>query len=210
MLKQILNKFLILNDVQAAIVVHANGEIVCLMNNDLILPDMKFLNKVEDIFTDESIGAVGMKLLYPDGKLQHGGVFFFEDGDARGLPYHRLHRKSSDKLPEVAIEFVPAATGAFLFCKKADFISLHGFDENYQQEAQDIDLCLKYRRSGKEVAFANISNIVHIENGTRAKGDENWHDRRYFLWKWKSFLEATVLGMELNKEFKANLEEVNS
>jgi GT2 family glycosyltransferase len=101
------------------------------------------------------------------------------------------------------VENVPAVTGAFMFVNKKDFIALNGFDEQYKVEAQDIDFCLKCIRMGKKIMFVNIDGITHVENGTRPKGSENPDDREYFLWKWRGFLNAAVLGTELNKEFKS-------
>lgn len=182
------------------------GEIVGIMNNDIILSDMLFLDEIEYVFNENigSVGAVGIKLLYPDGRLQHGGVFFMEDRDInRGMPYHRLHGGSPDILPDLKVENVPAVTGAFMFVNKKDFIALNGFDEQYKVEAQDIDFCLKCIRMGKKIVFVNIDSITHVENGTRPKGSENPDDREYFLWKWRGFLNAAVLGTELNREFKS-------
>lgn len=179
---------------------YARGEIIGIWNNDIVLPNVSFLNQIEEIFRNPKVGIVGTKLLYPNGTLQHGGVFFKEKGDHVGLPYHRLHGGNPQKLPDVEFEAVPAVTGAFMFCRKKDYLYLCGFDESYQEEAQDIDLCLKIRRTGQEVVFANIDNIIHIENATRGKGSENWDDRHYFIWKWKSFMEATIFKTELNKE----------
>jgi GT2 family glycosyltransferase/ubiquinone/menaquinone biosynthesis C-methylase UbiE len=179
---------------------YAKGEIVGIINNDIILEDTYFLHKIESVFSDNEIGVVGTKLLYKDGRLQHGGVLFFERGRFRGLPYHRLYGKNPDELPESEMQIVPALTGAFMFCRRAEFISFNGFDENYDEEAQDIDLCLKFSRMGKKLVFLNINKIIHIENATRIKGSENWKDRNYFLWKWSSFLDSTVLGSELNRD----------
>jgi len=183
---------------------HAQGELIGIMNNDIVLPGTSFLHDVEKTFTDSAnVAVLGLKLIYPDGRLQHGGIYFFEDSsDNYCLPYHRLHGGNPTMLPEVKIEPVPAVTGAFMFVKKVDFISLQGFDDNYREEAQDVDYCLKCRRLRKEVLFLNTDSIIHIENGTREKGSENWNDRRYLLWKWESFLEAAILGTDLNRPVK--------
>ena len=183
---------------------YARGEVVGIMNNDIILPKTLFLNEIEDIFVNnKDVSVVGAKLLYPDGRLQHGGIFFMENsGVNTGLPYHRLHGGDPNRLPTVKFERVPAVTGSFMFCKRSEFIAANGFDESYKEEAQDVDLCLKLRRMRKDIVFANIAGIIHVENGTREKGSENWDDRRYFLWKWRAFLEATILGTKLNREFR--------
>lgn len=177
---------------------YAEGELIGIMNNDIVLPGHSFLQEISGIFNDDDVGLVGTKLLYEDGRLQHGGMFFMEKGKYRGLPYHRMHGGVPGNLPAVKSEIIPAVTGAFMFCRKHDFIFFNGFDENYQEEAQDADLCLKFTRFGKKIVFLHVNNIIHIENGTRPKGSENWKDRNYFLWKWQSFLESSILETNLN------------
>jgi GT2 family glycosyltransferase len=178
----------------------ARGELIGIMNNDIVLPGTSFLQEIENVFNDEEVGIVGTKLFYEDGRLQHGGMFFMETGKHRGLPYHRLHGGASKNLPAVKSEIIPAVTGAFMFCRRNDFIFFTGFDENYEEEAQDADLCLRFTRYGKKIVFLHANNIIHIENGTRPKGSENWKDRNYFSWKWNSFLESSILGTDLNRD----------
>ena len=180
----------------------ASAEYIGIMNNDIIIENHDFLEVIESAFSASDVGIVGSKLLYPNGRLQHGGIYFAKQGDYRGLPYHRLHggdpsRLRSESLAE-SLEYVPAVTGAFLFCRREDFLSVEGLDENYSEEAQDVDFCLKVRRLGKEIVFLNEDGIIHVENGTRSKGSENWADRRYFLWKWRAFLEASIIESTLN------------
>lgn len=177
---------------------YSEGEIAGIINNDIILPGTEFLYKIEKLLSEKTAGAVGTKLLYSDGRLQHGGIYFMEEGKYKGLPYHRLHGGDPLKLPSVEYEKIPAVTGAFMFCRRDDFINIGNFDEHYKEEAQDVDLCMKLRRKGKEIFFLNRDGIIHLENGTRAKGSESWDDREYFLWKWMSFLEGTILGKKIN------------
>lgn len=177
---------------------HAKGRFVGFLNNDIVLQDMDFLNSIENLFDDIEIGIVGGKLLYPDGKIQHGGVFFFEDGGHRGFPYHRLHGQIDQGQLTDMVEEVPAVTGAFLFCRRHEFLEFGGFDAKYAEESQDIDLCLKLRRAGKKVMFLNSPNIIHIENGTRHKGSENGDDRQYYLNRWGAFVETCITGTMLN------------
>ncbi len=180
---------------------HAKGQYVGFMNNDIILPNLNFLDAIEEVLTQDVTGTVGVKLVYPDNRFQHGGVFFIEKGDLRGLPYHRLHgQPDKGQLATCDVETVPAVTGAFLFCRFQDFIEVGGFNPKYQEEAQDIDFCLRMLQRGKKNFFINLQSIVHIENGTRDKGSENMHDRLYFLQNWHAFFETFIDGMPLNHD----------
>lgn len=178
---------------------HVRGKWVGIMNNDIVLKDTRFLRRIETCFHENTnLGAVGTKLLYLDGRLQHGGIFFLETGDFRGLPYHRLHGQDPAGLPGQDLELVPAVTGSFLFCSRADYLRLGGFDEGFEEEAQDVDLCLKFRRLGRDIAFLDLGKIIHVENATRPKWSENPGDRAYFIDKWTAFLEASLFYTELN------------
>ena len=179
---------------------YAHGEIVGIMNNDIILHDVRFLDKIKDAMKEKTTGVVGYKLLYPDGRLQHGGVYFRKSNPNQFFPYHRLHGAGPGSLPDCQKETVPAVTGSFLFCRREEYLTLGGMDEHYEEEAQDIDLCLKFQRIGQGCIFINSDRIVHVENGTREKGSENRNDREYFLWKWKSYIAAAILDSELNHE----------
>lgn len=177
---------------------YAEGKCLGFLNNDIVVPDLSWIEKIEEGLAEPGVGVVGTKLLYPDGRLQHGGIYFMQNAPYRGLPFHRKHGQPDTLDPVVDKERVPAVTGAFLFCRRADFISWRGLDEHYREEAQDVDLCLKARRAGREILFMNLGGIVHVENGTRPKGSENPADREYFFWKWTSYLEAAILDSELN------------
>jgi GT2 family glycosyltransferase len=87
---------------------------------------------------------------------------------------------------------VPAVTGAFMMMRSVIFESVDGFDERYSKECQDIDLCLRVDRLGKTVKLAHAGNIIHIENGTRVVGEEDWKDRSLFIRRWSSYLEASA------------------
>jgi len=106
-----------------------------------------------------------------------------------GLPYHPgagtpwQHRQSHTWE-------VKAVTGAFLMIKADLFESVDGFDEIYQAECQDVDLCLKVHRLGKRIGMCDVGPLVHLENATRPKGEENWRDRSIFIRRWSTYLES--------------------
>ena len=81
-------------------------------------------------------------------------------------------------------------TGAFLMIDSDLFARVGGFDEEYEAECQDIDLCLRVRRLGVKCRVLDAGRLVHIENATRPKGEENWSDRALFLRRWSSYIET--------------------
>ena len=73
------------------------------------------------------------------------------------------------------------------------FEAVGGMDEAYQAECQDVALCLSLDRIGFYSLIVFTGNVIHIENGTRDKGEECWKDRRRFLRKWGSYIESRFL-----------------
>ena len=78
--------------------------------------------------------------------------------------------------------------------KSSQFVSCDYFDESYEAEAQDVDLCLKACRVGKAVQLIYCGQVIHHENATRPRGEANQRDRSRFIRKWKTYQEA--IGFE--------------
>lgn len=136
-------------------------------------------------------GAVGLAMDRTDGTVQHIGIDILREPPLRGFPYHpSAHHPAThtvgDSWPVVA------ATGACLMVPASLLAQVGGFDETYDSECQDVDLCLKLRRLGYGIRVVDHGPAVHVENGTRSVG-EDWADRRRFMRRWRSFLEASFL-----------------
>jgi GT2 family glycosyltransferase len=165
------------------------------MNNDIIFEDATAAIHClyKQIVDNADVGIAGSYLFYPDMSVQHMGVNFFREGEARGFCYHPGHRQRM-ALPEdgFAAE-VPAVTGAMLMIRSDLFFSVDGFDSLYEEECQDVSLCLSVKRMGYRIIGAYTGKTLHLENATRPNGSENWNDRNRFLRKWYLFVSETVL-----------------
>ncbi len=180
-------------------------------NNDLFIHQVKhettlFLNN--DIIFDNAADAllkmyqtrqekgpdsiVGTYLLYPDGRLQHGGVSVIESGELAGLCYHPHHGEAFSPLPDDHVQVYPAVTGACLMIPSQLFVRCGLFDENFAAEAQDIDLCFKAVRLGGRCYMRYAGKIQHLENATRKKGEAHDKDRARFVRKWAGFYQAVL------------------
>ncbi len=122
----------------------AAGELVLLLNNDVDVINSDWLREMASHALRPGIGAVGAKLLYPDGTIQHGGITVGVGGVA-GHQY--LHRSGADvgyfghlNL----VRAVTAVTGACLMLRRQSYLEAGGLDEVSLPVAfNDIDLCLK-------------------------------------------------------------------
>jgi GT2 family glycosyltransferase len=162
------------------------------LNNDIILPDQTdLLARAHRTLTSTSgVGVLGSVLFYPDGSVQHMGCALLDTPQHWGLPYHvnTRRRVAPASLPDLAT--YAGVTGAFLMIGRQLFRRLGGFDPLYAAECQDIALCLEAYRLGFRTACAHLGPIVHIENATRPKGEENWSDRQRFLRKYGALIQS--------------------
>ena len=117
------------------------------------------------------IGAVGARLLYPDGRLQHGGVTLGVGG--RAAHYERL--LGGDEPGYFgrlnAAREVSAATGACLAVETQKFHAVGGFDaDRLPVDLNDVDLCLRLPERGWRCVLAPQATLVHRESATRGGG----------------------------------------
>ena len=141
---------------------HASGAYVVFLNNDTV-PQPHWLDAlVAAADSDPAIGAVGARLLYPNGTIQHAGLAFTPDFE----PVHAFHGVAGDA-PEVSHDRdCEAVTGACLLMPRALFLELGGFDEGYRMYFEDVDLCLRVRAAGRRVRYAAASVVVHLERAS--------------------------------------------
>lgn len=133
------------------------------LNNDTeVLPG--WLQPMLDMASKDNIAAVGSKLLFPDNTIQHAGVLIIEQkGKTTILPRHVfLNEDPSHPIVNIPMYF-QAITAACMLVKKIDFEAVNGFDEEYWNGSEDVDLCFKFQKIGKKVAFEPKSVVVHHE-----------------------------------------------
>ncbi len=125
---------------------------------------------------DNLVGAVGSKLLFPDGTIQHAGVIIVKDqklGDPLG-GRHIYYGKPSD-LPEAnQMRTYQALTGACLLIRKSAFNEVGGFDEEYWNGYEDVDLCFKLQEMGWKLVYQPKSVVIHYESQSGPERFSKW------------------------------------
>ncbi|HOW99922.1 MAG TPA: glycosyltransferase, partial [Deltaproteobacteria bacterium] len=184
----------------------AGGEVLVFLNNDTE-PLPGWLDRaLERLERDDSIGAVGIKLLFPDGTVQHCGIQFFRDAHPSYTvwPLHRhLHAAADDPRVNVPGD-ADAVTGACLFIRSRLFRRIGGFEERYGMYFEDTDLCFKVRRAGRRVFYEPASVVIHHEGKSSPTRDAihalNETSARRFFNTWKEDLIRFELDTLVEKE----------
>ena len=145
----------------------ATADVLVFLNDDTI-PQPGWLDPLLAVVDDDTIA--GSLLVYPDGRVQHSGVFLRRRG---GLleAYNRTRSAPSGE--------VPAVTGACLAVTRSTWERLGGFDEGYRNGYEDVDLCLRHRQAGGTVRYVAESIVVHFES--RSPGRFDHKDRNIDL-----------------------------
>jgi GT2 family glycosyltransferase len=142
----------------------ARGRWLIFLNNDA-LPQPGWLEPLLAAMSDPQVGAVGSRLLFPDGRIQETGALIQPDGTPiqleKGMPFEQGTME-----PLRQVDYCSAAA---LCIRREDFIELGGFDLTWEPAYyEDVDLCMKVRQSGKRVVCATQSHVVHLEHATTA------------------------------------------
>jgi O-antigen biosynthesis protein len=181
----------------------AQGEFILFLNNDTeVTPD--WLNALLRTFNQRpDAGAVGAKLIYPDGKLQEAGGIIFKDGS--GWNYGR---NDHPRRPEYNyLREVDYCSGACLLVPHNLFEELGGFDEIYSPAYyEDTDLAFEIRKAGRKVYYNPLAVVIHHEGQTSGTNTDSGVKRYQVInhAKFRSKWETTLLDQfEPQPEFVA-------
>ena len=153
-----------------AAVAETTSPLLAFVNDDVLVVEPGWLTALAAHAVRSDVGAVGAKLFYPDGRIQHAGIvlglgphgiagheFRGSAGDAPG-PQHRL---------TVARE-VSAVTAACMVVGRERFLAVGGFDEAALPVAfNDVDLCLKLGARGWRTIWTPQARLMHLESASR-------------------------------------------
>ncbi|HLI15540.1 MAG TPA: glycosyltransferase [Acidimicrobiales bacterium] len=172
-----------------AAVRHCRGEVLLFANNDIEARAPRWLEAMLGHALRREVGAVGARLLYPDGAIQHAGVVIGLGGIAghvlRGLPGSDPGYNSM----AIATRNCSVVTGACMMTRREVFESVGGFDEQLPVAFNDVDYCLKLRERGLLVVYAPLAELVHHESRSRGHTDDLAESRR-LVERWGAVIAA--------------------
>lgn len=153
-------------------VAETTGDVILLLNNDISVIEPEWLDELVGQALRPKVGAVGAKLLYPDGSLQHAGVVLGVGGDSARVAGHLYagarggHAGYQGHL--TMSRNVSAVTAACLAMRRSVWDEVGGMDaENLAVAFNDVDLCLKIRAAGYDIVWTPFAALYHHESASR-------------------------------------------
>jgi GT2 family glycosyltransferase len=165
---------------------YAGGDVLVFMNDDVEPLDPEWLGALLAHAHRSEVAAVGAKLVYPSGAVQHAGIVI---GIMEGAGH--LHRNTFGSPYWNWLPFtrnVCAVTGACLAIRRTVFQNLEGFDESFPVNYNDVDLCLRARQAGYQVIIEPAALLRHYECQSRQAG-VRLEERYLFEQRWAAWLE---------------------
>ena len=169
----------------------ATGKYLLFLNNDAQILGNSIEAAVKTIESDPNIGAVGGKIILPDGTLQEAGSIIWKDGSCLGYgrgddPESSLYRFQRE---------VDYCSGAFLLTPRDLFIELGKFDEAYQPAYyEETDYCVRIHKAGKKIIYDPKVAILHYEFASSQKQNSaielQKRNQQIFITRHKDWLQS--------------------
>lgn len=147
----------------------AAGRALLLLNNDALLLPGAVAAALRTLESEPDIGAVGGRIILPDGTLQEAGSIIWRNGAASGYG-----RGQDPNAPDVMFQRdVDYCSGAFLMTLASAWKELGGFDEVFAPAYyEETDYCVRLWESGRRVVFDPDVAVLHYEFGSAAATGE--------------------------------------
>ena len=174
---------------------NCTGDYVIQLNNDTELLTPNWLQEMLGFAQREDVGAVGVKMYYPDRTIQHAGIIVGIGGVAghvfKNIPKNLHGYFSKDAM----IQNLSAVTAACIMTPRKIYDDVGYMDEEFKVAFNDVDFCLKIRETGKLIVYTPYVEFLHYESKSRGYEDTVEKQQRFkgeidrFYSKWQGFLD---------------------
>ena len=174
----------------------SDADFLVLLNNDIEVMDGAWLDELLALAAQPCIGAVGAKLYYPDGTLQHAGVILGVGGVAAHAYAHAPHAYPGQYGRAMFVQQYSAVTAACLAVRRAAYMEVNGLDEKISVAFNDVDFCLRLQARGYRNAWTPHARLIHHESASRGLEDNPMKQARFaeevrtMLDRWSGLLIA--------------------
>lgn len=186
---------------------YANGEYLLFLNDDTEVINEDWLEHMLFYSRQENVGVVGSLLLFPKSRLypntiQHAGVTLGTVSPAiHSFSFSHYTKQNNLNFDKISRN-VSAVTAACMMIRKDVFEQVGEFDEKFVITFGDIDMCLRIKEKGYQIAYCADSKLYHAESTTR-KSTYPLDDEIQFLNRWENHI---ISGDEF---YNPNLTHIN-
>jgi|688.fasta_scaffold08806_14 GT2 family glycosyltransferase len=156
-------------------------ELLLFCNNDIkLLNDAITRMVVVYLKNKKTVGTIGARLHFGDNTVQHSGIRVFLNQEPNGMYRIILTHKGFKSYYSFYGDNrkIFGNTGAFLMINKELFLKIGGFNTNYRECFEDVELNIQCLNHNKENIFCGDAVCYHYESQTRNK-DEKKARREY-------------------------------
>lgn len=155
-----------------------DGELLLLLNNDTEVIAPEWIEAMIEHAQRSEVAAVGGRLMYPDGRVQHEGIIVgFAGGSAGNVDFGGFQAFGE------TIRNCSAVTGACMMVRTEVYWELSGFEERLGVAFNDVDFCLRAREKGYEIVYTPYAHLYHHESATRGRLHPE-SDEQFFRSRW--------------------------
>ena len=176
-----------LNNNRAAAI--AEGEILCFLNNDTILKGAWWKPMLDALERFEDAGCVGNVQLLETGRYDHFGICF----PSWLTPLHYGQHLKKPPYLESGYSRWGAVTGACLMIQRERFFEVGGFNSEYINGCEDVDLCLRLHQKGYWHYIAHASEIIHIKGASPGRKVHNEQNLQLFKATHRDYLQEHLV-----------------
>lgn len=151
----------------------ATGQYLLFLNNDTEVISPDWVESMVGYASQSGVGAVGCKLYYPTGQLQHGGIILGVGGQ-NGTPGIAGHffpafkenppQDPAQLLYDGGTRNFAAVTAACIMVDKDKFAQVKQFDTKFKIAFNDVDFCLKLLSAGYRNVYLPHVELYHHES----------------------------------------------
>ncbi|MDQ3910771.1 MAG: glycosyltransferase family 2 protein [Actinomycetota bacterium] len=176
-------------------VAQAEGDYVLLLNDDTEVISGGWVEAMLEHAQRPEVGAVGARLLYPDGRIQHAGVIVGVGSPWEpGVSMHSHHFYSSDSPGYTgtlaSTTNYSAVTAACMLLRKSLFDEIGGLEErNLPVQFNDVDLCLRMRERGYFIVYTPYAELYHHESVSRGLFSGSRTENLYMRERWGEVMD---------------------
>ncbi|MDM7464285.1 MAG: glycosyltransferase [Tepidimonas taiwanensis] len=154
-----------------AVVPGVRGDYVLLLNDDIEVKHREWLYEMVAVALQPGVGAVGARLLYPNGTVQHAGVILV--GGVAGHAHKHLPADHPGYMGRACVrQDLSAVTAACMLLPKAVYVEVGGMDERLAVAFNDVALCLAIGQAGYRIVWTPHAELYHYESATRGYEDK--------------------------------------